>query len=159
MRHRLRALLEPIPRENRQILEARWNGLPPALKTPAQALGRHLPHCGFVLGPAYCSFGCTHCYLPRNANKALLPSLEDMKAQVDANRRLLGHAGHLQITGGDVVDAYVRLLDPGVPAEAYNVASGVGTRIGDLIQMLGKHTTAKLVVRADPEKLRRPADA
>ncbi|MEO1366646.1 MAG: radical SAM protein, partial [Acidobacteriota bacterium] len=108
MRQRLRALLEPIPRENRQILAERWGGLPPELQTPAQALGRHLPHCGFVLGPAYCSFGCTHCYLPRNANRAPLPTLEEMKAQVDANRRLLGHAGHLQITGGDVVDAYVR---------------------------------------------------
>ncbi|MEM1179661.1 MAG: radical SAM protein [Acidobacteriota bacterium] len=108
MRQRIRALKEPIPRENQKILADRWNGLPPELQVPQQALGRHLPHCGFVLGPAYCSFGCTHCYLPRNANKAPLPTLEQMKAQVDANRRLLGHAGHLQITGGDVVDAYVR---------------------------------------------------
>ena len=36
----------------------------------------------------------------------------------------------------DVIDAYVRLLDPGVPADVYNVASGTGVRIGDALRSL-----------------------
>ena len=110
--HWLRTLVEPIPSENKRLLAERWRELPDELRTPAQAVGRHLVHCGYVLGPSYCSFGCTHCYLPKNANKAPLPSLDEMKRQIDANRRLLGHAGNLQITGGDVVDAYLRAGEP-----------------------------------------------
>ena len=37
-----------------------------------------------------------------------MPSLAQMKAQVEANRRMIGPGGGLQITGGDVVDAYWR---------------------------------------------------
>lgn len=36
----------------------------------------------------------------------------------------------------DVIDAYCRLIDPDVPDDAYNVASGEGRRIGDLLQRL-----------------------
>ena len=101
-------LREPIPREMRALLAARWQELPEDLRTDWQVVGKHHVHCGYTLGPAYCSFGCTHCYLPKNANQAPLPSLVEMKEQIDANRRLLGPGGGLQITGGDVVDAYLR---------------------------------------------------
>ncbi|MFQ6021850.1 MAG: hypothetical protein ACE5NW_03935 [Acidiferrobacterales bacterium] len=104
----LAAFKEPIPAETRALLVERWGELPGELKTDWQALGRHLVHCGYVMGPAYCSFGCTHCYLPKGANRVPLPSLDEMKAQIDANRRLIGPGGRLQITGGDVVDAYWR---------------------------------------------------
>lgn len=101
-------LREPIPSEMKALLAARWAELPEELRTPWQVVGKHHTHCGYSLGPAYCSFGCTHCYLPGNANQVPLPSLEEMKAQIEANRRLLGPGGGLQITGGDVVDAYWR---------------------------------------------------
>ena len=99
-------LREPIPAETRSLLRARWNELPNDLRTDLQVVGRHFVQCGYTLGAPYCSFGCTHCYLPKNANRVPIPSLEEMKAQVDANRRLIGPGGSLQITGGDVVDAY-----------------------------------------------------
>lgn len=54
----------------------------------------------------------------------------------------------------DVIDAYVRLLDPAVPADAYNVASGVGRRIGDLLDALLAHATVKPSVTTDPERFR-----
>ncbi|MBA3609690.1 MAG: radical SAM protein, partial [Chthoniobacterales bacterium] len=79
-----------------------------ALRTPNQLAGRHLTHCGFTTGASYCSFRCTHCYLPANANEVPIPSLAQMKEQIDANRRFQGPAGGLQITGGDVADAYWR---------------------------------------------------
>lgn len=37
-----------------------------------------------------------------------MPSLAQMKEQIDANRRFQGPGGGLQITGGDVADAYFR---------------------------------------------------
>ncbi len=99
-------LLRPISEEKEALLAERWKSLPEELKTENQVVGRHMVHCGYTLGPSYCSFGCTHCYLPTNANRAPLPSLAEMREQIDANRRLLGPQSGLQITGGDVVDAY-----------------------------------------------------
>jgi len=98
----------PINEEKRELLRARWNSLPNELKTPNQIAGRHLTHCGFITGASYCSFRCTHCYLPKNANEIPIPSLAEMKETIDANRHFQGPGGGLQITGGDVADAYWR---------------------------------------------------
>jgi MoaA/NifB/PqqE/SkfB family radical SAM enzyme len=107
-RARLGAFLHPLEEEKRRYLARRWAELPVELRTPNQVSGRHLTHCGFTLGPSYCSFRCTHCYLPKNANEVPIPSLAEMREQIDANRRFQGPGGGLQITGGDVVDAYWR---------------------------------------------------
>ena len=104
----LSALAEPISAETRQLLQARWEELPEELQTGWQVIGQQFVHCGYTLGASYCSLGCTHCYLPANANHVPLPTWEEMREQIDANRRLLGPGGALQITGGDVVDAYWR---------------------------------------------------
>ncbi|MDQ2868658.1 MAG: radical SAM protein [Verrucomicrobiota bacterium] len=103
---RWRAFRRPIDSEKARILQARWQSLPAALQTPNQISGRHLTHCGFILGASYCSFHCTHCYLPKNANRVPIPALADVKEQIDANRLFQGLGGGLQITGGDVADAY-----------------------------------------------------
>ncbi|MEP6603999.1 MAG: glycosyltransferase, partial [Spartobacteria bacterium] len=66
-RTRWNAFRNPIAGEKADILRERWNSLPPELQTPNQISGRHLTHCGFILGASYCSFHCTHCYLPKNA--------------------------------------------------------------------------------------------
>jgi rSAM/selenodomain-associated transferase 2 len=102
------AFRRPIDDEKAGILRERWEALPPELQTANQISGRHLTHCGFILGASYCSFHCTHCYLPKNANLVPIPSLAEMKEQIDANRRFQGPGGGLQITGGDVADAYWR---------------------------------------------------
>ncbi len=102
------AFLDPIAGEKADMLRKRWSELPAELRTPNQISGRHLTHCGFTLGASYCSFHCTHCYLPKNANEVPIPSLAQMREQIDANRRLQGPGGGLQITGGDVADAYWR---------------------------------------------------
>ncbi len=107
-KQRWNAFRNPIDPEKERVLRERWESLPEELRTPHQISGRHLTHCAFTLGASYCSFRCTHCYLPENANRVPLPSLADMKEQIDANRRLQGPGGGLQITGGDVADAYWR---------------------------------------------------
>jgi hypothetical protein len=107
-RARWDAFRRPIAGEKADVLRQRWAELPAELRTPNQISGRHLTHCGFTLGASYCSFHCTHCYLPKNANEVPIPSLAQMKEQIDANRRFQGPGGGLQITGGDVADAYWR---------------------------------------------------
>jgi len=107
-RKRWDAFCRPINEEKARILKERWDSLPAELQTPNQISGRHMTHCGFILGASYCSFHCTHCYLPENANRVPIPSLCETKEQIDANRRFQGPGGGLQITGGDVVDAYWR---------------------------------------------------
>jgi GDP-4-dehydro-6-deoxy-D-mannose reductase len=57
----------------------------------------------------------------------------------------------------DVVDAYWRLLRADVPADAYNVASGVGVRIGDLLEVLLDATPKRPKVSIDATRFR-PAD-
>ena len=105
-RARWRALRYPLDEEKVRILKERWDSLPAELHLPNQISGRHLTHCGFILGASYCSFHCTHCYLPKNANRVPIPSLAEIKEQIDWNRRFQGPGGGLQITGGDVADAY-----------------------------------------------------
>ncbi|MCG8454943.1 MAG: hypothetical protein MI919_01580 [Holophagales bacterium] len=133
-RRLLDAALQPIDAEKRRLLEARWNELPEELRVPWQVVGQSFTHCGYLMGPSYCSFGCSHCYLPPNANRAPLPSHEEMKAQIEANRALLGHGGNFQITGGDVVDAYWRAGRAGELVEVIRQAVDVG-----LVPMLMTH--------------------
>ncbi len=111
-RKRLRAFLHPIDPEKRAAVAGRWSGLPAELRTPSQVSGRQFTHCGFTTGASYCSFHCTHCYLPENANRVPLPTMAEMRGQIAANRKLLGPGGGFQITGGDVADAYWRAGRP-----------------------------------------------
>lgn len=119
--------LDPVSAETRRLLTERWKGLPQHLRQDNQTVGKHWVQCGYTLGPSYCSFGCSHCYLPGNANRVPLVPLQDMKAQIDANRAMLGQGGSIQITGGDVVDAYWRTGKSSELTEilAYANASGL----------------------------------
>lgn len=57
----------------------------------------------------------------------------------------------------DVLDAYLRLLEPALPAGVYNVASGKGTSIRDLLDALLAESSIRPEVSVDPERWR-PAD-
>jgi GDP-4-dehydro-6-deoxy-D-mannose reductase len=57
----------------------------------------------------------------------------------------------------DVVRAYWRLLESGNAGEVYNVCSGKGIRIRDLLQALIAAAGVDVEVRVDPDRLR-PAD-
>jgi nucleoside-diphosphate-sugar epimerase len=56
-----------------------------------------------------------------------------------------------------VIDAYVRLLDRGVPADVYNVASGAGVRIGDALRSLCELAGIEPRVEVNPDFFR-PTD-
>ncbi len=146
-RRRWNAFRHPIAGEKADILKERWASFPPELRTPNQISGRHLTHCGFILGASYCSFHCTHCYLPKNANQVPIPSLGEVKEQIDANRRFQGPGGGLQITGGDVADAYWRAGRADELVEIIRYAYSAG-----LVPMLMTHGQTLL---EQPEFLRR----
>jgi GDP-4-dehydro-6-deoxy-D-mannose reductase len=57
----------------------------------------------------------------------------------------------------DVVRAYWLLLEKGAPGEVYNVCSGRGVAIRELLERLIGMTRAKVEVRIDPARLR-PSD-
>jgi GDP-4-dehydro-6-deoxy-D-mannose reductase len=57
----------------------------------------------------------------------------------------------------DVVDAYARLLQRAVPAGVYNVASGTGRRIGEVLEGLLRHAGVDATVETDPARVR-PTD-
>jgi GDP-4-dehydro-6-deoxy-D-mannose reductase len=57
----------------------------------------------------------------------------------------------------DVVEAYALLLERDVPPGAYNVASGRGVRIGDILELLLDCSHVRPQIEAAPERLR-PAD-
>ena len=58
----------------------------------------------------------------------------------------------------DVVAAYERLLDPAVPADVYNVATGEGIRVGALLDALIDIAGVDVEVAEDPARLR-PTDS
>jgi GDP-4-dehydro-6-deoxy-D-mannose reductase len=57
----------------------------------------------------------------------------------------------------DVVRAYLLLLEKGEAGEAYNVCSGRGLRIREVLDLLLASSSARVEVRVDQERLR-PAD-
>lgn len=57
----------------------------------------------------------------------------------------------------DVVEAYRLLLDRGVAADVYNIASGVGRSIGALLEILLTHSSQRPAIEVDPS-LVRPTD-
>ena len=57
----------------------------------------------------------------------------------------------------DTVVAYRLVLDKGEPGEVYNIASGKGWRIGEMLDLLLSMTKCKVTVRQDPDRMR-PSD-
>jgi GDP-4-dehydro-6-deoxy-D-mannose reductase len=54
----------------------------------------------------------------------------------------------------DVIDGYLLLLSAGSPGETYNLCSGVGRSIRDLLDELQRILGTQAEVRVDPERLR-----
>lgn len=99
---------------------------------------------------------------PGQAPHFLLPAL------VTRTLALRGQADPVLLTGNqhterdflhvaDVAAAYITLLERGTPGEAYNVSSGVGSRVGELAHRVLARIGIPAEVRVDPA-LARPSD-
>lgn len=54
----------------------------------------------------------------------------------------------------DIVAGYVALAERGAPGAVYNLCSGRGTRMSDLLRMLLDNSSSEIEVRADPSRMR-----
>jgi len=100
---------------------------------------------------------------PGQAPDFVLASFAKQVAEIEGHLRepvlRVGNLGSVRdfLDIGDVIDAYLSLLHRGVPADVYNVASGVGTPVGEhlhtLLDLAGLHPS----IEVDPERMR-PAD-
>ena len=102
----LAARTRPVDPEVRAALERRWAELPDALKTPAQALGRHTVGCEGTHGVfPRCNLSCTPCYHSRDANKVRVDgahTLVEVDRQMAYLRSRRGPRAHAQLIGGEV---------------------------------------------------------
>ena len=70
--------------------------------------------------------------------------------------------GNLEVTRDiahidDVVDAYIALLERGRTGGVYNVCSGRGVRLSEVVEMLTALSDSDIEIRVDPDRVR-PAD-
>ncbi len=94
---------QPVGAEARALLASNWATLDRSMRVPQQMFGRQGNGCGATIGAMpRCDFACRGCYLNADANRIPAESVEAIKAQMRALRPILGHAGNLQLTDGEV---------------------------------------------------------
>jgi len=78
-------LRRPYDSERRALTAQAWRGLPQAVKSPRQVVGRHSMGCAATYGiKEACNFGCTACYLGTAANAQPPIAFEQVLRQLDA---------------------------------------------------------------------------
>ena len=103
LRGLFRIVSKPVGDEARNLLSKNWASLDPAMRVPQQMFGRQGNGCSATIGAMpRCDFACRGCYLNSEANKVPAESVAAIKLQMDALRPLMGHAGNLQLTDGEV---------------------------------------------------------
>ena len=120
-----------------------------------------------LLGRAYARRGlavvCARAFNHAGAGQAPEFALADFArplAEVEKGlRKPTLRVGNLESTRdfcdvADVVAAYAALLDPAVAPGAYNVASGVERRIGDLLAELARAMGVRAALEVDPARVR-----
>lgn len=75
------------------------------------------------------------------------------------NRPAILHTGNIDVIRDfldvrDVVDAYYRLLHKGMSGQVYNICSGKGTSLRDLIKLLGELLELDVKIEIDPARVR-----
>ena len=100
---------------------------------------------------------------PGQAPLFVAPDFAQQLARIEAGHSEPMRVGNLDsvrdfLHVDDVIDAYIELLDPGVSAGVYNVASGEGTRIGELLESLARLAGVEPQVETDETRWR-PADS
>ena len=98
---------------------------------------------------------------PGQAPEFVAPDFSRQVALIEAGAPAQMRVGNLDSTRDflhveDVTDAYIRLLQPAVPAQAYNVCTGKPTRIGAILEGLMAMSTHDIRVDIDEQRWRPP---
>ncbi|MEO0022206.1 MAG: GDP-mannose 4,6-dehydratase [candidate division WOR-3 bacterium] len=100
---------------------------------------------------------------PRRGHVFVTSNFARQIAEMEKGRREpVLHVGNLDAVRDftdvrDTVRAYYLILEKGVPGEVYNVATGRGYRIAEVVDILRSHARVKFEVRQDPGRMR-PSD-
>ncbi|MEO0025285.1 MAG: GDP-mannose 4,6-dehydratase [candidate division WOR-3 bacterium] len=100
---------------------------------------------------------------PRRGHVFVTSNFARQIAEMEKGRREpVLHVGNLDAVRDftdvrDTVRAYYLILENGVPGEVYNVATGRGYRIAEVVDILRSHARVKFEVRQDPGRMR-PSD-
>lgn len=114
--------LDPV---RQAVLAARWESLPPHVRTPAQIVGRRSVGCEGTHGVfPQCDFTCTPCYHSADANRVRVDGPHTIR-EIDRQMRYLmskrGPVSHAQLIGGEV-----SLLEPNGHAAAIDIMRSFG---------------------------------
>lgn len=121
---------QPVGAEARRLLEHNWATLGESMRVPQQMFGKQGNGCSATIGAMpRCDFACRGCYLNEDANRIPAEPVDAIKAQIRQLRPLMGHAGNLQLTDGEVT-----LRPVGEVIELLRYAKSLG-----LIPMLMTH--------------------
>jgi len=109
LRHRLRSLdrlTRPASPEALELLDERWNDLPPGVRTDAQVLGRRFAGCEGTHGVfPRCNLACIPCYHAKEAQQVRTDgshTVAEVERQMAYLEQVRGPAGHAQLIGGEV---------------------------------------------------------
>jgi GDP-4-dehydro-6-deoxy-D-mannose reductase len=97
---------------------------------------------------------------PGQSDAFALSSFARQIAEIEAGRReaelQVGNLDSVRdyLDVDDVIEAYVRLIEPAAAADIYNVARGVGTRLSGLLDGLLDLSNARPSIRRSTERLR-----
>lgn len=96
---------------------------------------------------------------PGQSPRFVAPDFSRQIAMIEKGAPAEMHVGNLESSRDflhvdEVVDAYCRLLDPAVPAGVYNVASGRGTTIRELLATLIGLAGLDVEIQRDPARWR-----
>ncbi|MCX7731727.1 MAG: GDP-mannose 4,6-dehydratase [candidate division WOR-3 bacterium] len=100
---------------------------------------------------------------PRRGHVFVTSNFARQIAEMEKGRREpVLHVGNLDAVRDftdvrDTVRAYYLILEKGVPGEVYNVATGRGYRIAEVVDILKSYARVKFEVRQDPSRMR-PSD-
>ena len=100
---------------------------------------------------------------PGQNDSFVLPSFARQLAEIASGRReaqlRVGNLDSVRdfLDVRDVVDAYARMIEPGVPLGAYNVSSGIGTTVRGHLETLIRLSGVEPAVDVDPKRFR-PTD-
>lgn len=106
---------------------------------------------------------CFNVVGPGQARTFALPAFARQLAEMRAGRREPRLAvGNLEavrdfVHVDDAIAAFVMVLEAGAPGAVYNVASGVGSRLADVVARMVELSGLEVAVEVDPERLR-PVD-
>ena len=100
---------------------------------------------------------------PRRGEVFVTSNFARQLVEIELGRRQpVMHVGNLDAVRDfsdvrDVVRAYALVLEKGTPGEVYNIASGQGIKIKDLLEKLVDMARVKVKIEQDPNRLR-PSD-